>query len=134
MKRILSTTCVAALLGAGIVAAQDRSTANTRNDSPSTASKEVIQDTKTITNARTTKTSRDTVYGKIEAYDLNKSMKVSVPGKVVTSKSFDLSSKNETVNVAPGLKVGDWVSVQEQTDNNGHKTLTIEKSTERASR
>lgn len=134
MKRILSTTCVAALLGAGIVAAQDRSTANTRHDSPSTASKEVIQDTKTVTNARTTKTSSDTVYGKIEAYDLNKSMKVSVPGKVVTSKSFDLSSKNETVNVAPGLKVGDWVSVQEHTDNNGHKTLTIEKSTERASR
>ncbi|HLK51398.1 MAG TPA: hypothetical protein VKT49_24825 [Bryobacteraceae bacterium] len=142
MKRILTTTCMAALLGAGIAGAQthnanDPNPAYTRDQNTratSNASKEVTQDTKTITNSGTTTKSTDTVYGKIESYDLNKSMKVSAPGKVVTSKTFDLSAKNETVNAAPGLKVGDWVSVRQQTDNNGHKTITIERSTERASR
>lgn len=123
MKRILTTTCMAAFLGAGVYAAENNH-----------ATKEVTQDTKTITNSGTTTRSTDTVYGKIESYDLNKSMKVSAPGKVVTSKTFDLSAKNETLNVAPGLKVGDWVSVQQQTDNHGHKTITIERSSERASR
>jgi hypothetical protein len=31
------------------------------------------------------------------------------------------------MNVAPGLKVGDWAKATEKTDNNGHKTLTIER-------
>jgi hypothetical protein len=74
------------------------------------------------------------VYGQIEGYTLNKSIKVSAPGKVVTSKSFDLSAKNQTVNVASNLKVGDWVSIQQLTDNHGHKTLKIERTHERASR
>ena len=126
MKLILTTTCAAALLGAGVLGAQ--------TTNPSNSSKEVTQDTKTITNSGSTTTSTDTVYGKIEAYNQSKSIKVSVPGKVVTSKSFDLSAKNETVNVAPNLKVGDWVSVQQMTDNDGHKTLTIERTHERASR
>ncbi len=129
MKILVATTCAAALLGGGMLGAANR----TSND-PSTASKEVIQDTKTITNSDTIKTSTDTVYGRVESYDLNKSIKVSAPGKVVSSKSFDLTSKNETFNLAQGLKVGDWVKAQEKTDNNGHKTLTIEHATERASR
>ena len=137
MKRILTTTCMAALLGAGIAGAQDRNAANPNANYPrdsSHASKEVTQDTKTITNSGTTTNSTDTVYGRIESYDPNKSIKVSAPGKVITSKSFDLNAKNETVNVAPGLKVGDWVSVNQRTDNNGHKTITVERSSERASR
>ena len=137
MKRILTTTCMAALLGAGIAAAQDRNAANSNANYPRdsrNASKEVTQDTKTITNSGTTTNSTDTVYGRIESYDANKSIKVSAPGKVITSKSFDLNGKNETVNVAPGLKVGDWVSVNQRIDNNGHKTITVERSSERASR
>ena len=129
MKILVATTCAAALLGSGMLGAANR----TSND-PSKASKEVIQDTKTITNSDTIKTSTDTVYGRVESYDLNKSIKVSAPGKVVSSKSFDLTSKNETFNLAQGLKVGDWVKAQEMTDNHGHKTLTIEHATERASR
>lgn len=129
MKAILTSTCTAALLCAGVLGAADRSATNDAN-----ASKEVIQDTKTITNNRTTKMSTDTVYGKIESYELHKSIKVSAPGTVVTSKSFDLSDKNQTVNVSPNVKVGDWVSVQEKTDNDGHKTLTVERNTERSSR
>ncbi len=137
MKRILTTTCMAALLGAGIAGAQDRNAANPNANYPrdsSNASKEVTQDTKTITNSGTTTNSTDTVYGRIESYDANKSIKVSAPGKVITSKSFDLNAKNDTVNVAPGLKVGDWVSVNQRIDNNGHKTITVERSSERASR
>jgi hypothetical protein len=32
------------------------------------------------------------------------------------------------VNVAPNLKVGEWVSVVEKTDNSGHKTVTVKPS------
>lgn len=146
MKRILTTTCMAALLGGGVAAAQDPNTSNPntanpnanyqrdKRDSSNNASKEIMQDTKTITNSGTTTTSTDTVFGKIESYEQNKSVKVSAPGKLMTSKSFDLSAKNETVNAAPGLKVGDWVSVQQSTDNHGHKTITVERSSQRASR
>jgi hypothetical protein len=129
MRFILTTTCAAALLGAGLVGA-----ANRNSNDPSTASKEVTQDTKVMTNSGTTTTSTDTVYGRVEGYDLNKSIKVSAPGKVSSSKSFDLTKNDETKNIASGIKVGDWVKVQQTTDNNGHKTLTIEPSSERASR
>jgi len=123
------TTCIAALLGAGGLGAADRNPTN-----PSTTSKEVTQDTKTITNSGTQTSNSDTVYGKVQSYDQNKSIKVSVPGKIVTAKTFDLSAKNETVNVASDLKVGDWVMVRQTTENSGHKTLTVERTHQRASR
>ena len=53
---------------------------------------------------------------------------MTVPGKIVTTKSFDLDSKDETVNVSPKIKMGDWVSVVEKTDNSGHKTVTVKPS------
>ncbi len=126
MKNLIISACAAGLLFGGMLTAADKAASN--------ASKEVNQDTKTTTNAGTNKVSTDTVYGKIESYDQNKSMSVSVPGKVSTTKSFDLSTKDETYNVASGLKVGDWVRVREMTDNNGHKTLTVDRSSEKASR
>ena len=133
MKLILTTACAAALLGGGILTAADRNSADRNSQDPAKASKEVVQDIKTTTASGTTKTTIDTGYGKVEAYDQNKSLKMSLPGKLVTSKSFDLTSKNGTMNVAPDLKVGDWVKAQEKTDNNGHKTLTVERSNEHAS-
>ena len=133
MKLILTTACAAALLGGGILTATDRNSADRNSQDPAKASKEVVQDIKTITGSGTTKTTIDTVYGKVEAYDQNKSIKMSVPRKLVTSKSFDLTSKNGTMNVAPDLKVGDWVKAQEKTDNNGHKTLTVERWNEQTS-
>ena len=133
MKQILLTTaCAAALLGGGVLTAANRNSAD--RNAPAKASKEVVQDIKTTTDSGTTKATIDTVYGKVEAYDLNKSIKMSVPGKLVTSKSFDLTSKDETMNVASGLKVGDWAKAEEKTDDNGHKTLTIERWNEQASR
>ena len=133
MKLILTTACAAALLGGGILTATDRNSADRNSQDPAKASKEVVQDLKTTTDSGTTKTTIDTVYGKVEAYDQNKSIKMSVPRKLVTSKSFDLTSNHEIMNVAPDLKVGDWVKAQEKTDNNGHKTLTVERSNEHAS-
>jgi archaellum component FlaG (FlaF/FlaG flagellin family) len=134
MKLILTTACAAALIGGGALVAADRNSADRNAPDPAKASKEVVQDIKTTTDSGTSKMTIDTVYGKVEAYDLNKSLKVSVPGKVVTSKTYDLTSKNETMNVAPGLKVGDWVKAQEKTDNDGHKTVTVESWNERTSR
>jgi len=115
MRQILLTTaCATALLGGGILTAANRNSADRNATDPAKASKEVVQDIKTTTDSGTTKTTIDTVYGKVESYDMNKSIKMSVPGKLVTSKSFDLTSKDQTMSVAPGLKVGDWVKAEQK--------------------
>ena len=56
------------------------------------------------------------------------SIKVTVPGKIVSTKSFDLDAKDTTVNVASDVKTGEWVCAAEATDNNGHKTVTVKPS------
>jgi hypothetical protein len=125
MKSILTSACAVTLLfSAASFAAQDKATASKQ-------SKEVQQDTKTMTANKTTKTSSDTVYGKVESYEPGKSIKVTIPGKIVSTKSFDLDSKDATVNVAADVKAGGWVSVVERTDNNGHKTVTVKPSSEK---
>jgi hypothetical protein len=125
MKGIVTTACAVTLfLTAASFAAQDKATASKQ-------SKEVQQDTKTMTPNKTAKTSSDTVYGKVESYEPGKSIKVTVPGKIVSTKSFDLSSKDATVDVASDVKAGGWVSVVEKTDANGHKTVTVKPSTEK---
>ena len=116
--------CVISLVLAGASFAQDKSTAAKQ-------SKEVQQETKTTTVNKTAKTSTDTVYGKVESYEPGKSIKVTVPGKIISTKSFDLDDKNTTVNVAPTVKTGGWVSVVEKTDSNGHKTVTVKPSTQK---
>jgi multidrug efflux pump subunit AcrA (membrane-fusion protein) len=124
MKTIL-TCAVAAVFAIASFAAQDKPTAAKQ-------SKEVQHETKTMTADKTAKTSTDTVYGKVESYEPGKSIKVTVPGKIVSSKSFDLDSKDATVNVAPNVKAGEWVSVVEKTDSNGHKTVTVKPSAQKA--
>jgi hypothetical protein len=125
MKPILTTVCaISFVLASASFAAQDKSTAVKQ-------SKEVQQDTKTTTGNKTTKTSADRVYGKVESYEPGKSIKVTVPGKIISTKSFDLDDKDTTVNVASNLKTGDWVSVIEKTGSNGHKTVTVKRSSEK---
>jgi len=125
MKNFLTALCAVSFLFAGTsFAAQDKG-------SDSKHSKEVQQDTKTTTADRTAKVSTDTVYGKVESYEQGKSIKVSVPGKIISTKSFDLDNKNETVSIAPNVKTGEWVSVLEKTDNSGHKTVTVKPSSEK---
>lgn len=118
------SVCVISLVLAGASFAQDKSTAAKQ-------SKEVQQETKTTTVNKTAKTSTDTVYGKVESYEPGKSIKVTVPGKIISTKSFDLDDKNTTVNVAPTVKTGGWVSVVEKTDSKGHKTVTVKPSTQK---
>ncbi len=122
MKTILTTACaVTFIFATASFAAQDKGTATKQ-------SREVQQDTKTMAANRTAKTSTDTVYGKVESYEPGKNIKVTVPGKIASTKSFDLDNKDETVNVASSVKTGEWVSVVEKTDNNGHKTVTVKPS------
>jgi hypothetical protein len=124
MKTILTTVCAISFVVASASFAQDKGTAAGQ-------SKEVQQETKTTTGKKTAKTSTDTVYGKVESYDPGKSIKVTVPGKIITTKSFDLDDKNTTVNVAPTVKTGGWVSVVEKTYSNGHKTVTVKPSSQK---
>jgi len=120
MKPIL-TCAIASVFALASFAAQDKASASNQ-------SKEVQQQTKTTTATKTAKTSSDTVVGKVESYEAGKSIKVTVPGAIVSTKSFDLDSKDATVSVAPNVKVGEWVSVVEKTDNDGHKTVTVKPS------
>ena len=120
MKKFFPSFCATALLFVGTLPglaqkASDQST-------------ETKQDTTTTTQNGTVKGSTDTVNGKVESYDAGKSLKVSVPGKLITSKSFSLDSKDYTYHVASNLKPGDWVTVTDKTDNKGHKTLTVKHS------
>src|SRR5690349_17623439 len=118
------SVCVISLVLASASSAQDKGTAPGQ-------SKEVQQETKTTTGNKTAKISTDTVYDKVESYDPGKSIKVTVPGKIITTKSFDLDDKNTTVNVAPTVKTGGWVSVVEKTNSNGHKTVTVKPSSQK---
>src|SRR5262245_34143266 len=127
MKKILPTACAFAIVFVGSAfSAQDKATAAKQSN-------EVRQETKTTTANHTAKTSTDKVHGKVESYEPGKSIKVTVPGKIVQTKSFDLDAKDTTANVASNVKPGQWVSVVEKTDNNGHKTITVTPSTEKHS-
>lgn len=120
MRTLLATGCAAAFLLAGNLAVAQ-----------SSDSSQVKQNKTTETQNETTKTKSDTVYGQVESYQPGKSLKVSIPGKIKKSKTFDLDEHNTTVDVASNVKVGDWVRVQQKKDNNGHKTLTVKESTRR---
>jgi hypothetical protein len=119
------TCAIASAFALAAFAAQDPAPASKH-------SKEVHQETKTTTTNKTAKTSTDTVYGKVESFEPGKSIKVSVPGKIISTKSFDLDGKDAVVNVAPNVKVGEWVSVAEKTDANGHKVVTVKRSAHKA--
>jgi hypothetical protein len=112
--------------------AQDKSTAQSDKSAASKQSQEVKQDTKSTTSNGSAKTSTDTVYGRVEAYEANKSLNVTVPGAVTSTKTFDLDGKDVTAKVPANIKVGDWVKVTEKTDNNSHKTITVQHSSEKS--
>jgi hypothetical protein len=63
---------------------------------------------------------------------MGKSMKITTPGKREGTRTISLSGRNLTANVDPDVKVGEWVSINEQKDNSGHKTITVKKSSEAA--
>lgn len=109
------------MMAAALMWAANAPAQNTNNNKKSASenSTEVKKDTKTTTDRGTTKTNADIVYGKVESYDAGKSIKVSIPGKVESSKTFDLSGNDITANVPATIKVGDWIRVRERADNKG---------------
>ena len=121
MRTLLTVTCASALFLAGNTVFAQKADSNN--------SKEVNQEKTAETNNGTAKTKSDIYYGKVESYDPGKTLKVSVPGKIVNTKSFDLNDRDETVNVASNVKVGDWVRVEQKKDTNGHTTLTVKETT-----
>src|SRR5215831_3914606 len=126
MKSLITSACTTALICAGtFAAAQDKSTAAKQ-------SKEVQQETKTTTAKRTTKVTTETFNGKVESFEFGKSIKVTVPGKMVSTKSWSLDDKDWTYHVPRNLKPGDWVTVSEKTDSNGHKILTVQHSSNKS--
>jgi hypothetical protein len=132
LKALLTPACAMALLFAGgTISSARNKPANDNRTAAQNSTEQKSQQQTTTTNGGTLKSNTDTVYGKVEDFTPGKSIKVSVPGKLITSKSFDLSGKDITANVAPSVKVGDWVRVREKTDNNGHKTLTVNLSSEK---
>ena len=121
MKTILTGMCALALSLTPSTFAQDKSTA-------AKASTDTTQTTKKTMNGKTAKTTGEVVSGQVDSYEPGKSISVTVPGTLVKTKSFDLNDKNETVHMASSVKKGDWVTVREMTDNNGHKTLTVSRT------
>ena len=85
---------------------------------------EKTQTTQQTTDTGTTKTKSHSAVGTVKEYNEGKSIVVTTAkGK---DRTFDLSGNNLTANVATGIAVGSQVKVVEQTDNSGHKTVTVE--------
>jgi hypothetical protein len=122
MKALITSVCTTALLCGGTLASpQDKSTAAKQ-------SQEVQQEAKTSTAQGATKVTTDMVNGKVESFEPGKSIKVTVPGKIVSTTSWRLNDKDWTYRVPSNLKRGKWVTVIERMDSNGHKTLTVQHS------
>ena len=49
-------------------------------------------------------------------------------------RKIDLTGKNLTAHIPSDIKVGEWVNVIMKTDNDGHKTVTVEHSKHEAAR
>jgi hypothetical protein len=156
MKRVL-TVFAAATLAAWAAPAPQQDTGQSQQDtsqsqqstsqpqqstsqpSPSqrqatSGSAERMQETTITTDTKTTKTSTHTIYGKVQGYEKNKSIEITVPGKTETSRTIDLTGKDLTARVAPNVKVGDWVKLVQKTDNSGKKAVTVEESSQHAAR
>jgi len=132
MKLLLTTFGAFALMTGPVLTAQDKGAQD--KGTAAKSSSETQQTTKTITGSKTVKTTSDVVTGRVQKFEARKSMSVTVPGAVSSTKSFNLSTKDETYKMPPSLKVGDWVTVRETTDNKGHKTMTVTRSRHTASR
>lgn len=131
MKSYLGAILAGALAFGTAAYAQTDTTSKARKNKDY-GSHEQVQDTKTTTDSGTTKMAKDTIFGKVAAYNEGKSLKITTPGKTEGTRTISLTGRNLTANVDPDVKVGEWVSVNEQKDNSGHKTITVKKSDEAA--
>jgi hypothetical protein len=101
---------------------------------PTKGSKETVEQTKVTTDEGTTKTSTDTLLGKVEGYEPGKWIRVSTPGRVEGSRNIDLQGKDVTARVNSDVKTGTWVRVVERTDASARKIITVEPQKQAAAR
>jgi hypothetical protein len=87
---------------------------------------ETKQETTKSNPAGTKKSSADVIIGKVTDYTEGKSITVEKPKGLKKTRTFDLTGKDVTANVAPGISVGSTVKVVEKTDNDGHKVVTVQ--------
>lgn len=130
-NKCLLPAVVAVALSLGVSAPAQKPAGDEKTAAKS--STEEKQETKTVTEKGTKKSTADTIYGKVESYEAGKSIKVTAPGDLTHSKTFDLAGSDITAHVPATIKVGDWVRVRERTDSKGHKTVTVTASTEKHS-
>jgi hypothetical protein len=121
MKTILTGLCALALSTGGAMFAQDKSTA-------AKSSTDTQQTTTKAANGKRMTTKSEVVSGRVEDYRPGRSIRVTVPGRVIKTKSFTLNSRGETVRMASSIRKGDWVTVREMTNANGHRTVTISRA------
>jgi hypothetical protein len=120
-NKILLSALSTALLAAGAYAADPQG----KHD-PSQTSVEKTQQTTTTTSSGTFKGKTETVIGEVKSFTPGKSIEVSVPGKIIKNRTFDLDASDTVANVDPAVAVGSRVKVTMKTDNNGHKTVHVE--------
>lgn len=132
MKKYLGTIFALSLAFGTAALAQNPNNQNPNNKNKDVGSHEQVQNTKTTTDNGTNKTTTDKVFGKVEAYDVGKSIKVTTPGKNEGSRTIDLTGKNVKLNAPSDINLGDWVQVTQTTYNNGNKMITIKHSKEAA--
>ena len=122
-NKLLLSALSTALLAAGAYAADDK---DKGKHDPSQTSVEQTRETTTTTSHGTFKGKTETVIGQVKSYEPGKSIEVSVPGKIIKNRTFDLDTKDTVANVDPAIAVGSRVKVTMKTDNNGHKTVHVE--------
>jgi hypothetical protein len=115
---ILVSALSTALLAAGAYAQDKRD--------PSQTSIEKSQQTTTTTSTGTFKGKTETVIGEVKSFQPGKSIEVSVPGKIIKNRTFDLDASDTVAKVDSAVAVGSRVKVTMKTDNNGHKTVNVE--------
>ena len=119
-NKLLIGALSTALLAAGAYAADDQ-----KRD-PSQNSVEQTHQTSTTTSSGTVKDKTETVIGEVKSYQPGKSIEVSVPGKIIKNRTFDLDARDTVAKVDPAIAVGSRVKIMLKTDDNGHKTLDVE--------
>src|SRR6185295_10232548 len=116
-KKLLLSVVSTAFLAAGAYAADDQ---NKAKRDPSQTSVEQTRQTSTTTSTGTVKAKTETVIGEVKSFEPGKSIEVSVPGKIIKNRTFDLDDKDTVAKVDPVIAVGSRVKVTMKTDNNGH--------------
>lgn len=113
MKKLLAGVIAGGLLLSLPVFAQRTSTTS-----------EEKKETKTTSNAGTTKSKTHTVVGTVKEFDTGKSIKIATSSK--KSQKFSLDDKDVATTVDPAVGVGVKVKAVQKTDANGIKSLKIE--------